>query len=638
MLSIVVLNACAPQEHVHNYVYVIVENPTCKEKGKMEGICSSCGNKDYQELNTIGHEYGEWEETVKPTCKEKGKEERVCKHCDEKEQREKDIIDHEYAWSITKQPTCKEKGIASGTCLHCYNETTRDIKENGHKFENSICTECFEIEGVVQMPEGQELGVTADFINQELQKVNTKFENLIYAQINRLTISQNGGITLDVTDSASGFNFSFNYNFLREDFVMEQGITDVILSVNIIAKPVKNETDGAIKILDSYYHLILEITYVDGEKLQVGTFGVENAQVTSIAINMQNEFLTVSSTGKVTKYGTISSENVAVDKSVLIYRKISDTEYAVEGVYDTEVENIVIPATHKGLKVTQISENAFNRNKKIISLTIGKNIKKINEKAFYSCSNLSDVTFEQGSELESIGDFAFYQCYSLKSIEIPSSVISIGGSSFNNCSNLTTVAFEENCKLEIINRCAFAYCDLIANIEIPASVISIDDHAFLMCDNLRTVIFDTNSQLKFIKSRAFYECTLLKSIEIPANVTNIGDYAFFKCDNLRTITFEVNSKLEFIGNAVFKGCALLKSIEIPASVTKIGDGVFIDCSELKEIIFEDATTWYVINKFYNNAVNNWNNKTGGNKIDVSDDQQNKTNFNSTYTNCYWYKT
>ena len=53
------LTACGGSEkpEVHEYVYYKASDPTCTEKGKVERICLICGEKDYLDIEVLGHYY-----------------------------------------------------------------------------------------------------------------------------------------------------------------------------------------------------------------------------------------------------------------------------------------------------------------------------------------------------------------------------------------------------------------------------------------------------------------------------------------------------------------------------------------------------------------------------------------------------
>ena len=81
-----------------------------------------------------------------------------------------------------------------------------------------------------------------------------------------------------------------------------------------------------------------------------------------------------------------------------------------------------------------------------INVTIGKNVTKIPAYLFWaewrSSSHIKAVVFEEGSVCESIGSYAFAYCKDLTSITIPYNVTNIGYGAFSSCSNLTNVIFE----------------------------------------------------------------------------------------------------------------------------------------------------------------------------------------------------
>lgn len=96
-------------------------------------------------------------------------------------------------------------------------------------------------------------------------------------------------------------------------------------------------------------------------------------------------------------------------------------------------------------KVTKIANGAFKNNKKIKSVTIGKNVK-------------------------SIGKDAFYQCSALKKVTIPSNVSKIGAGAFEGCSRLKTVSIKtKKLSAKRVGAKAFAGIHAKAKINVPAS-------------------------------------------------------------------------------------------------------------------------------------------------------------------------
>lgn len=101
------------------------------------------------------------------------------------------------------------------------------------------------------------------------------------------------------------------------------------------------------------------------------------------------------------------------------------------------------------------------------AIVVPKNIKEINEGAFRSCCNLTEIYLPNG--LKEIGDGLFQFCRTLKKINIPDSVIRIGNVAFCDCKSIT----------EII---------------LPVGLKEIGNNAFKGCKNLKSVVFrDANN-------------------------------------------------------------------------------------------------------------------------------------------------
>lgn len=158
-------------EHTHNYIEVVAENPTCTTKGKKIYVCS-CGKHYDEEINELGHDYGDWTVTKQPTDTEKGIESRVCSRCQDTLTRnipelnhehhyietvvplscttggyvlhkcdcgaeyktdETHATGHDYVWTTTKEPTETSNGTETGVCSRCGDIITRDIPKLNHE-------------------------------------------------------------------------------------------------------------------------------------------------------------------------------------------------------------------------------------------------------------------------------------------------------------------------------------------------------------------------------------------------------------------------------------------------------------------------------------------------------------------------
>lgn len=218
-----------------------------------------------------------------------------------------------------------------------------------------------------------------------------------------------------------------------------------------------------------------------------------------------------------------------------------------------DTEDIVIPSTisynNYEYIVSSIGSGAFY-NSKIMSITIPNTIKKIGQKAFCKCCNLTSVfisdiiswcniDFEDynsnplcGKSDYFIDEELYINGVLVNEIEIPNTVTSIGQYAFANCKNIISA-------------------------KIPNTVTNIGKYVFSSCDNLESVNIPDN--INRIEEGAFSNTGLI-SINIPNSVTYIGKYAFSGCTNL-TEVFLGNS-VDSIDYAAFAYCYNIEDIYI----------------------------------------------------------------------------
>lgn len=91
-------------------------------------------------------------------------------------------------------------------------------------------------------------------------------------------------------------------------------------------------------------------------------------------------------------------------------------------------------------KVTSISSKAFQGNKYLKTVKIGKNVVTIGNNAFYGCKNLRTVS--GGASLKVIGKKAFSKCVRLTKITIPAQVTTIGKQAFYGCKGLKKITIK----------------------------------------------------------------------------------------------------------------------------------------------------------------------------------------------------
>jgi hypothetical protein len=251
---------------------------------------------------------------------------------------------------------------------------------------------------------------------------------------------------------------------------------------------------------------------------------------------------------------------------------------------------------------------------------------------------LSELVFEEESELKEIGDRALLRENKLLSIRIPRGVEIFGTQCFAHCYELEEMIFEDDTKLKVMGEGALSLSGF-RWIRIPKSVEVIGPYCFAFCKRVESVIFDDDSDVRRIEEAAFYDSSL-KSIGIPKNlefihpsglekvkfltvdsanvhfsfdghalyacsgrilvrlITDIsrfvvpkivevlGEKCFYRCESLSEIIFEEDSELTRVEKFAFYSCAA-ESIRIPRKVEILSDGCFAECQRLHEVIIAD---------------------------------------------------
>ncbi|MBR1988642.1 MAG: leucine-rich repeat protein [Clostridia bacterium] len=296
----------------------------------------------------------------------------------------------------------------------------------------------------------------------------------------------------------------------------------------------------------------------------------------------------------------------------------------------------------------------FNYCVSLVSVTIPASIKTIGENAFYFCTNLKSVIFEENSQLESIGDNAFEECSSLTEINLPEGLKSLDAVVFRACTSLKSIVIPEG--VTFVGANIFQNCTALEEISIPSTLSIIPADFVSGCTSLKQVNFAENSQLNTIALNAFYNCSYLEMITIPAGVTSIAANAFYGCENLKIVinlsdldivkgadthgmvakyadlvvtdpdyeiysengatccshdgevemigltdysieNFEIPNNVTVINNSAFVGANNLKTLSIPASVKDVNSNLgcpFMDLESLESVVFASDSPIEVI--------------------------------------------
>ena len=211
----------------------------------------------------------------------------------------------------------------------------------------------------------------------------------------------------------------------------------------------------------------------------------------------------------------------------LAFYPLDDGTYGVKADPSfPDIEVAEIPATYKGVAVTQILDSAFEDCESLTRVIIPDTVTYIGSNAFLNCTNLTKAYYEgnltgwlQVKINNGYGSPCYYKARfyvgetlsEISNIQIPSGITTINAFSFYGCQSLTGVEFAKEGVTDI-GKTAFANCSNLSSVNLP----------------------DT---LTKISSYAFRSCTSLTEITIPSAVNFIGQYAFYK-SGLKSATFE----------------------------------------------------------------------------------------------------
>lgn len=416
----------------HDYEVKDRQKPICTTDGYVLSVCKVCRDEKQEILPATGHQHTEIRNKKEATCKDKGYTGDVyCKDCGEKLSDGKTIAKTtEHTWDggkVTKAATCTEKGVKTYTCTVCGATKTEEIAATGHQHtevRNKVeatctkdgysgdvyCTDCG-----TKLSSGTEIARKAhEYEERERNEANCKRNGYILfvckvcgdekREVLPKTDHQHteirnkeeatcteGGYTGDTYCTDCGEKLSSG---------KETPATGHIHIGYLGKKEATCENDG---YTGDAYCKDCGITLKIGKNIPALGHTWEKKSVIAP---------TYTKKGTITYICKRCKEKKAVTTKKLAYPKVG-TRYTVSGstykvtkaraevmVYKTSkvARSVIIPATIKAkgitYKVTAIGTKAFNGSKKLKKVTIGANIKKISNNAFFKCRSLKTVTIK----------------------------------------------------------------------------------------------------------------------------------------------------------------------------------------------------------------------------------------------------
>lgn len=225
-------------------------------------------------------------------------------------------------------------------------------------------------------------------------------------------------------------------------------------------------------------------------------------------------------------------------------------------------------------------------------------------KCFIGNTDITGITFKDGSQITWIGDHAFKNCSSLKTINnVPAGLTDINEWCFEstalesvNLSNTNVTIMKDGVfynnksltsirlpnKLENFWDKAFYGCKVLNNIVMPSTVKGIYNNVFEGCEALSNVTF--NNSYTTLGHHVFKNCPLA-AVTFPKTLTSIGEYAFEKT-NLKKVDLS-NTQITRLPNGSFYNCQQLNDVKLPIALTDIGERAFYQ-STITSITFPSS--------------------------------------------------
>lgn len=291
---------------------------------------------------------------------------------------------------------------------------------------------------------------------------------------------------------------------------------------------------------------------------------------------------------------------VEAEGTVSVYGDYKNGNAAIASDAAGTVEIPSIISSHGNTyTVDAIGDSAFRHVQNLEGAVIPKTVTTVEDYAFASCGNLSEVVFADRNEsmLSHIGNSAF-QNTAVVSLELPSNLRTIDSSAFANCSQLNSVSFGETTpRITSLGAQAFVYCSSLTTIEIPDSLT--EAHYAFTQSGLETVTFAAGTTRTLIPDYMFYGSRMLSSVALPESITTIGEYAFF-LNNMETVVIPKN--VTSIGRNAFTssiaGPSVMKTVIFEGDTTNltcpsVGGLVyppFVDNTEITTVVFRDKAS------------------------------------------------
>lgn len=203
--------------------------------------------------------------------------------------------------------------------------------------------------------------------------------------------------------------------------------------------------------------------------------------------------------------------------------------------------------------LVSIGERVFHKAKNITAVNIPASVKIIGERAFYDCSALMEVTYEEGSQLTIIGERAFTLDSALVSFHQKGDSITNEFVFPQGISSFGVRALQSTKPVKVT---------------LPEKVTQIPEGMFMYCSNLTTV--DVEGSITSIGNGAFQNAAI-NEIVIPESCTQIGANSFQKENYSGTFSVTIMNNNIVIGENAFPSTTIIYANEGSSAAKYAGD-------------------------------------------------------------------
>lgn len=270
------------------------------------------------------------------------------------------------------------------------------------------------------------------------------------------------------------------------------------------------------------------------------------------------------------------------------YRTIDGVKYGLM----QDGKCVVIGAEGATGNITFENEVVINDDKHTVTGVCGSgDYKEVtgHENGFSGNTDITGITFKDGSQITWIGDHAFKECSKLKTINnVPAGLTDIKEWCFESTA-LESVDLS-NTNVTIMKDGVFFNNKSLTSIQLPNNLKYVWNNAFNGCTSLNEIVMP--STVEAIYNYVFAGCTSLSSVTLKEGCTTLGDHVFKDCpftsiifprtlSSIREYAFEgsgltsadlSNTKIEYLPNGCFCNCTKLKEVQLPSTLTTPNSG------------------------------------------------------------------